>query len=266
MGQRKGTDRYLEPKRETLRRKRRRQRRRRRIIRAWTARIIVFGVPMLAVCILIMSISRFGGPSAQAEETVFTGASPITALENTKSVPTIVIDAGHGGRDQGTSAGDILEKDVNLKVAQQIAKTLKKSGVNVILTRDSDTYMGLEERAELANQAGADLFVSIHCNYCEEDTSVQGMECYYTEDSTAGQELAEQILSQVSTLDNVINRGARSADYRVLLRTKMPAALVELGFFSNRAERGRLTDPDYQQMLAEEIAAGILNYQNSAAI
>ncbi len=240
---------------------RRRKRRRQRIIRAWTARILILGTPLLIIGLLAAGILRHGRQNVLAEEASFMGAVHIGSAWSDPDRLTVVVDAGHGGRDQGTSAGDILEKDVNLDVARLVAKKLKKAGADVILTRDSDTYVGLEERADLANQADADLFVSIHCNYCEEDASVRGLECYYSEDSADGQLLAQQIVDQVETLDQAACRGTRTADYRVLLHTEMPAVLVELGYFSNRSERALLTDGDYQLALAEEIAAGLLQGQ-----
>ena len=164
----------------------------------------------------------------------------------------------HGGKDQGTNSQDILEKDVNLSVARLLAKNLEKAGAQVIMTRTADTYIGLEERAQLANDAKADLFISVHCNYCEDDASVQGLECYYSKDSTGGQILAE-------TIDQTVSRGARTADYRVLLRTEMPAVLIELGYFSNSSECRKLATSEYQSLLAENIAEAVMNEQTIAA-
>ena len=111
--------------------------------------------------------------TTDGEEQAFAGASVIEQPETfPKGQPRIMIDAGHGGKDQGTSAGNVLEKDVNLQVAEKLAKELKKRGASVLLTRTDDTKIPLEERAAMANEKEADLFVSIHCNYCEDDSSV----------------------------------------------------------------------------------------------
>ena len=132
-----------------------------------------------------------------------------------------MIDAGHGGKDQGTSAGNILEKDLNLQVAEKLAKELKKRGASVLLTRTDDTKIPLEERAAMANEKEADLFVSIHCNYCEDDSSVQGLECYYREGSDEAQKLAENVVTAVEESSMISCRGTRTADFSVLRNTSM---------------------------------------------
>lgn len=242
----------------------RKDKRRQRIIRAWTARIFVLSVSLLIICAIAQSmilISR----KFQEEEPVFAGASRILSDTGSSDTLTVVVDAGHGGKDQGTNSQDILEKDVNLSVARLLAKNLEKAGAQVIMTRTADTYIGLEERAQLANDAKADLFISVHCNYCEDDASVQGLECYYSKDSTGGQILAETISDQMDTIDQTVSRGARTADYRVLLRTEMPAVLIELGYFSNSSECRKLATSEYQSLLAENIAEAVMNEQTIAA-
>ncbi len=232
--------------------------RRQRIIRAWTARILFLAVSLLTLCAIVQGVF-FIGRWLRTEEPVFTGASRILSGTASSDSLTIVVDAGHGGKDQGTNSGDVLEKDVNLAVAKLLAKDLEKAGAQVIMTRTTDTYIGLEERAELANGADADLFISVHCNYCEDDASVQGLECYYSKDSTEGQVLAETIADQMDATDQTVSRGARTAGYRVLLRTKMPAVLIELGYFSNSSECGKLATSEYQSLLAENIAEAVMN-------
>ena len=151
---------------------------------------------MLTVVLLFLFGLIWGGTflwnrlTTDGEEQTFAGASVIEQPETfPKGKPRIMIDAGHGGKDQGTSAGNVLEKDLNLQVAEKLAKELKKRGASVLLTRTDDTKIPLEERAAMANEKEADLFVSIHCNYCEDDSSVQGLECYYREGSDEAQKL-----------------------------------------------------------------------------
>ena len=169
-----------------------------------------------------------------------------------------MIDAGHGGKDQGTSAGNVLEKDLNLQVAEKLAKELKKRGASVLLTRTDDTKIPLEERAAMANEKEADLFVSIHCNYCEDDSSVQGLECYYREGSDEAQKLAENVVTAVEESSMISCRGTRTADFSVLRNTSMTAELVEIGYLSNSSERQNLGSKDYQQELIDRLADGIL--------
>lgn len=170
----------------------------------------------------------------------------------------VVLDAGHGGTDQGTCNGDVLEKDINLAVVLKIKEQLEEYGIKVILTRDSDSNISLEERAELANERNADLFISIHCNYYEDSSEISGLECYYNPSSERGKVFADSIISAVEKSERINVRNAKPEDFSVLRNTEMPAVLVELGFMSNYTELINLTDNNYQQHLAEKISEGIL--------
>lgn len=191
----------------------------------------------------------------------FSGAREIERMEYDPDKLLVAVDAGHGGKDQGTCSGDILEKDINLAVALKLADELKKAGVQVFLTRTEDVKVDLEERARLANEVEADIFVSIHCNFYEDSAQISGLECYYTEESQEGQELAERISAVFDGTEQVENRGTKTANYRVLRKTDMQAVLIELGYMSNPEECRKLTREDYQELLAEKIAAGILEGQ-----
>lgn len=219
---------------------------------------------LTAVFLLLFGIG-WGGASlwkhltADSEETTFSGASVIEQPENfPKGKPKIMIDAGHGGKDQGTSAGKVLEKDLNLQVAEKLTEELKNRGASVLLTRTDDTKIPLEERAAMANEKEADLFVSIHCNYCENDSSVQGLECYYREGSDGARQLADDVVTAVEKSSVIPCRGTRTADFSVLRNTSMTAVLVEIGYLSNSSERQNLGQADYQQELIDRLADGIL--------
>ncbi|MCI8585430.1 MAG: N-acetylmuramoyl-L-alanine amidase [Lachnospiraceae bacterium] len=241
--------------------KKKRWRRRKRIIKAWCARILVLAVLLLIIFLAVRSALWVWGRMNGSEE-AFVGARIIEDLGFEKDDRVvIVLDAGHGGRDQGTSSGDILEKEINLRVAERLEKVLKEQDVKVLLTRTDDTKVGLEDRAKYANEQEADIFVSIHCNYCEEDAGVNGLECYYREDSEEGKTLAEQIIEGISADDAIACRGTRTANFRVLTKTDMPAVLVEIGYLSNQGERGKLTDESYQELLAGRLADGILSFK-----
>lgn len=229
-----------------------------RKLQAWLARTLVLAVviviPLLALKGILVLWDRLTDSPAQT----FSGAQTAELPEYSPDAMVVVVDAGHGGKDQGTCAGDVLEKDVNLAVAQKLAEKLTASGVRVIMTRNADVKVGLEERAELANEEKADMFISIHCNYYEDSTEIKGLECYYREGSAEGEELANRISESFEGVDSVENRGTKTADYRVLRKTDMQAVLIELGYMSNREECRKLLDEDYQELLAEKIAAGIL--------
>lgn len=171
----------------------------------------------------------------------------------------VVLDAGHGGTDGGTVGGDIVEKDINLAVTLKTKAILEQHNIEVVLTRDSDENVSLSHRVTLENNYAADLFVSFHCNYYEDDFSVAGMECYHRPDSKEGKGYAESIIKAAESSGNIGVRAARADNYYVLDHTTMPAVLIEMGFLSNAGERERLSDKDYQEMLARQIAEGIMS-------
>ena len=172
---------------------------------------------------------------------------------------TVVLDAGHGGKDVGTNSGKIYEKDINLNVTGLIQEMLEEQGVNVVMTRDKDTFLKLQERVDLANEEDADLFVSIHCNSYEDDASIKGMDCYYPEGSELGEEYAKYIMEVVETCKDIKSRGYREETYYVTEHSEAPAVLIELGFMTNASECKKLNSESYQQLLAEELSAGILH-------
>lgn len=170
----------------------------------------------------------------------------------------IVLDPGHGGSDGGTSSGEVVEEDINLSVVLKLKPLLEEKGVEVVLTRDSDETVSLSDRAAIANRADADLFVSIHCNYYEDDDSVNGLECYYYDGSKEGKALAEGIISQLEESGEIETRNAKESNFYVLRKTNVPAVLVEIGYLSNTQECRRLASAEYQETLAEELADSIL--------
>lgn len=172
----------------------------------------------------------------------------------------IVIDPGHGDHDPGAVADDIYEKDITLDIALKTEKLLKDAGYKVRLTRDDDSFLELGERAEFANKRNAKVFISIHCNSLE-DGNGQGIETYYGESKTkADVTLAEKIQKCLITQTGARDREVKEATYTVLVRTEMPASLVEVGFMTNDAERAQLMDEHYQELVAQGIAEGIDSY------
>ena len=172
----------------------------------------------------------------------------------------IVIDPGHGDHDPGAVADDIYEKDITLDIALKTEKLLKDAGYKVRLTRDDDSFLELGERAEFANKRNAKVFVSIHCN-SSEDGSGQGIETYYGESKTdMDLNLADKIQKCLITQTGARDREVKEATYTVLVRTEMPASLVEVGFMTNDAERAQLVDEHYQEVIALGISEGIMEF------
>ncbi|HOT73174.1 MAG TPA: N-acetylmuramoyl-L-alanine amidase [Anaerohalosphaeraceae bacterium] len=172
---------------------------------------------------------------------------------------TVVIDAGHGGKDPGaTSYLGYYEKEVNLKVAQKVAWLLKKQGINVIMTRNNDSFIELNERAEIANHAGADLFVSIHHN-SNHNRVHHGYTVYIAPNASDASRRAGRLMERALSTIGLSSNGLRTNDYRVLMRTQGPALLIECGYLSNPSEAAALYDIDFQNRLASAIAQAIVD-------
>ncbi len=172
----------------------------------------------------------------------------------------IVLDAGHGGVDGGTFGGDIIEKNINLAIVKYIQEILAEEDVEIILTRTEDELMELQDRVKVADDAKADLFVSIHCNFYEDDERVSGLECYSCPGKEESAVLSETLIAVLKEVEAIKVRSAKEAEYYVLKHTDMPAVLVEVGFLSNKAEREKLNSADYQKIVAQGLAEGILLY------
>ncbi len=216
----------------------------------------------------------------------------------------IVVDAGHGGWDLGTvGRKGLLEKDVVLEIAQRLGKLLEgRLGAEVILTRKDDNYIPLDERAGIANQSQADLFVSVHANYSDLP-SARGVETYYTnffsspsakevearEDGTVAKATAMAALSPVDLHDRIeqsrrlaasVQRslygtlsvqnpglrdgGVKEASYVVLTETAMPGILAEVSFVSSPTDEQKLRSDGYREQIAEALYKGIARYAASS--
>jgi N-acetylmuramoyl-L-alanine amidase len=179
----------------------------------------------------------------------------------------ICIDPGHSGPfEPGACAGGFTEAAINLQVSKRLRDTLESNGYDVFLTRESTVNNdGLTWRAEKAEDFGADIFVSIHCNSFR-DPAAHGTEVIYYVNSELGRKLAQHI--QTALVDNcgTTDRGIKTNDeYTVLEKTVCPAVLVELAFLSNDEEREALTDRFIQKTFAVGIAKGIDAYFEDCA-
>lgn len=170
---------------------------------------------------------------------------------------TVVIDPGHGGIDEGTAWYHVREKDTTLAVAQRLEKLLRKQGIKSFLTRSTDIYVSLDERAEIANRHPHSLLLSIHFNGSSV-TSNDGFSTYYFPQSPSGKFVAQTIQDALDESLDTHNRGIISQDYALLVRTVGCAVLVECGFLSNRAEAAQFSSPEGQQWLAEALALGVM--------
>ena len=233
------------------------------------------------------------------------GQSTLTRTLGLK-IGRIVIDPGHGGHDTGTiGPTGLMEKDLCLDVALRLGKIIEQRlpGADVVYTRSDDTFVPLEERTNIANQAKADLFISIHAN-SSRDHAARGIETYYlnlkgsaeamevaarenataqggvhdlqdlvlkiarTEKIDESKELAEDIQDSLSrriqkTSKPVKNRGVRKAPFVVLIGADMPSILTEISFLSNPADEQLLKKPEQRQKVAEGLYQGVASYLES---
>src|SRR5215470_1295708 len=174
-------------------------------------------------------------------------------VKNTsKTFSTVVVDAGHGGKDSGAYRRyGPPEKMVTLDVAQRLDRKLRESQLKTVMTRSTDTFIPLDDRVNIENSQKNAVFVSIHFNDSRR-RGIRGFETYYH--SGASFDLASRIQAKLMTIPNSANRGVHTANFRVLRNATCPAVLVECGFLSNRSEGREAGDSEYRDLLADRIA------------
>jgi N-acetylmuramoyl-L-alanine amidase len=219
-------------------------------------------------------------------------------------VSRIVIDAGHGGHDPGAQSSGLNESELVLDVAQRLNKLLaKQAGVEVVMTRDTDVFIPLEERTEIANREGADLFLSIHAN-ASRNANAHGVETYFLNfalnpeaESVAAREnsgsartmhslpemvraialnnkideskdfasmVQKAMVRRLATRNKLIrDLGVKQAPFVVLIGASMPSVLAEISFVTNKQEGALLKTGPYRQQIAEALFDAVLGYQEA---
>lgn len=217
-----------------------------------------------------------------------------------KKNKTIIVDAGHGGRDRGAGYKGIIEKKLTLAISKKLKKALTKKGYKVIMTRNKDKYLSLKERTEFANAHRGSIFISIHSNAAprrkSRHTVYKGIEVFYLSNykakrvkrkravyrgksiysrkaykqMTSSQKIASShrlskyvkrgMLKSIRRQYSVVDKGIKRSDFWVLLATKMPSILIETGYISDRSEGKRLLNGHYQNLLVDGIVNGVDNY------
>jgi len=172
----------------------------------------------------------------------------------------IFIDPGHGGRDFGNvSADGLKESAVVFDTSLRLGEILEGKGHEVNYSRTDDTAVSLSSRAQMANDWKADVFVSVHCNYCE-SPQANGVETWIYRQSTRAEHLADEIRYKLVRSGGLRDRGLVTQDMAVLRLSEMPAAQVEMAFLSNPREAGLLADADFLQANAQAVADGVGEY------
>jgi N-acetylmuramoyl-L-alanine amidase len=243
-------------------------------------------------------------PSPLLKGTVSLLGTDTTSLDLGRGVTTIMLDPGHGGTDSGRMGlMGLVEKDVTLMLANEIAVALRREGFIVFMTRSSDSYVGVKRRAEIANLAGADLFISVHCGAWHSGAASGHRVTYYsrTEDylvdkNRAGgrglkrgsqgarrgeveelvwgevqEGLADRSVALARVIDRNLSealpnndRGVGSADVAVLAGCAMPAVMVEAAFITSPSDADLLSDPDFRESVGRAVASGVVEYARSA--
>lgn len=189
-------------------------------------------------------------------------------LDNRLVGKVIVLDAGHGGKDRGSNFGNVYESDINLSLVIKLKNALNKHGVDVILTRDGDYDLSspdasrrkksdFDNRIDLINNSGADMYLSIHMNYLI-DSRYYGAQVFYTEEN---KELASLLQdSLIRYVESPLREKELSNSIYMYKKLKIPGVLIECGFLSNDKERRLLITDDYQNKIVNAIVEGLLRY------
>lgn len=205
----------------------------------------------------------------EADKTQKTAFRPERTQENTEKFKdkTVVIDAGHGGIDEGTISrnGKYLEKDYTLLVAKRLEKLLKEKGIIVYSTRTNDSFIAKKERVKRAKQVKADLLISIHCNAADVgDTKSNGIETLYSKRKTnntalTNKKLAAILLDGLVKETNLRKRGSIMKDKLYVLRhSDMPATIIEIGYMSNAKDLNFIRKESGQRKIAQGICNGVV--------
>lgn len=171
---------------------------------------------------------------------------------------TVVIDPGHGGHDNGGQWGRVYEKHLALDTAYRLEGKLKAMGYQTVMTRRSDYFISLPQRVSTGNRYRNAIFVSIHYNYTWKQ-DVSGLETFYS--SEQSRPLAACVHDRLIRRTRTVDRHVKYARFYVIRNSVLPAILVEGGFVSNAAERGRMKSAWFRDAIAQGIAEGIQNYR-----
>ena len=233
---------------------------------------------------------------------------PTPGLKPTElpGIRTIVIDPGHGGKEVGAvGPNGLLEKDLTMAIARKLSASLAaKTGARIVLTREDDSVVSLDQRTAIANQYNADLFLSVHMNAAVV-SKAHGSETYFlsleasdelakkaaetenaastTPSPTADLNLilwdlaqqqyieessrfAQTIQEEMNAATAVANRGVKQAPFKVLVGATMPAALVEVGFITNPEEEAKLQTEEFQNLMVEALTRAVVRYKNAYEI
>ncbi len=197
-------------------------------------------------------------------------------------LPTVIVDPGHGGNDEGTKWYGVAEREMTLDLGYRVERLLKTAGFPTLMTRRENVYVSLEDRVRMANRIDDALFLSLHFNSDSTGAST-GIETFYARrkappelewtwigffnrpepvgESDTGEVLAGAVHAALANRTEARNRGIHPSNFYVVHHTKHPAVLVECGFLSNTFEMTLLRQENYRERIAEGIVEGVMSYQ-----
>ena len=188
----------------------------------------------------------------------------VNIRDTTRTFSTVVVDAGHGGRDNGAfRRSGPPEKSVTLDVATKLARKLRESDFKIVMTRSSDVFVDLNKRVDIGNREKDAIFVSIHFNDSSR-RAIRGFETYYR--SGPARSIAQRIQAKLMTIPGAVNRGVKSANFRVIKKATIPSVLVECGFLSNGKEGREAGSSAYREVLADRIAEAIVEARYGSGV
>lgn len=254
--------------------------------------VTLVGLGLFGFCffqlVFVTRVVTNGGSQTSADER----ANPEGVVQNIDTRPVILIDAGHGGTDGGAVSGGLIEKNLALSIAKKLVSVLGKDDrFRVVMTRDDDTFVGLDDRAKMANDLDVALLVSVHLNSIDikkypDGVDANGIETWFAwpkpiavmlaEKSKfglpsgqrfideRGEFLADRVQAAVCESTGARSRGVKNKGHKVTRLVGAPAIIVECGFLTNPKERARLVDSGYQMRVATGIASGVFTYLDDA--
>lgn len=231
-------------------------------------------LPCVGLVVLVGSLSFVMAPDEEH------GPSTAPVPEGSPGLPVVVIDAGHGGRDEGAKGNGLVEKTLTLDLAKRVQRQLATFGFPTVMTRSEDTFVSLPQRAAEANRYNDVLFISIHFNHST-FRGVSGVETFYESDKVppeaawtwigffnkpdtsrcvSGETLAGYLQTSLVTYTAASNRGIKARDLYVVRHVRGAAVLIEGGFLSNKLDARLLSNPAYLNRLADAVVEGVMTY------
>jgi len=229
-----------------------------------------YRIPVLTVIIVILlgtlTLSLTSCATQSADSLL--DANAAAAVDPSLKGQVVFIDPGHGGTDDGAvyphpESPEVKEKELNLAIAMRLAELLQQSGIQVVMTRQDDSTVQLDERIDMVNSSQAALLVSIHQSSAPDETANRTTTYYYSNGNMSAKEVASEKAAQILQANlmkhlDTQDRGTRTAKLRMLSDTQIPAVMTNIAYLSNESDREKLLTADFQNNAAQALYDGII--------